>query len=278
MHQGCPKYVETCPVSEPRGRKLETRIREALHLPLQQTNWYEVDRTPSALHLRLGEEKTIPWEGSGWGDSAGTLVFFLLEMDLAIKFTEWTSINNTTSYTRSHITLDIVPPCFLRWATTAELLLIRTTDSLETLSRKAFKARMTAFISRTLMWRSISSWDQTPAAVRLRRWVPQPVREAIVYSRREGERTWRGTPDNHHSSHNHQWMHSTQSSVTGIWIIASSAAEDQKLFSCHWRGTSKNDLQETNRSRDTMWPSNCYHILVGGNGRRRNLSARSGTW
>ena len=122
--------------------------------------------------------------------------------------------------------------------------------------------------------RSLSSWDQMPSTIRSRRCAHQPVNDASVYRRKEGD-TWNGTPDVHFSSWSHQTMHSLQPGDGRASTARWSDAGNQWVFSCHWRGHIWAQLLEMNRSREAMWPRRCYHIFAGSDGRRRNLSARS---
>ena len=65
-----------------------------------------------------------------------------------------------------------LPMRFLKYATTVALSLIRTMLWPDNWGRKTANASTTAWISWTLIWRRLSSWDQIPNAVRSKRWDP----------------------------------------------------------------------------------------------------------
>ena len=129
------------------------------------------------------------------------------------------------------------------------------------------------FHLKTLIWSSFSSQDQTPTTVRSWRWVPQTGHRCIGVKRRRG-----------HLEGN-SWCPSLllNPPTSGLpallrernWLrrnIQSCLPEHLQL---PLKKVHSGLALGTKHSRDAMWPNNCCHILAGGAGKRRNLSANS---
>ena len=172
------------------------------------TNW-PTWGWPNSLEMSLNawgkEDHSVGRTWSGWLHWSARM--FFPRIYLATMVTTCRSDQGMIPWAGLQMSRDTVPPCFLRYIITLALSFTSAKASPMFLCKKAFKVNWIAFISKILIWSSLSCDIHVSPVVKSYRCAPHLVWDASVYRRRDGRGTSRGA-----------WS-STFFAVT-IWCIA----------------------------------------------------------
>ena len=141
-----------------------------------------------------------------------------------------------------------VPPCLLKYTTTTELCIIRTTERHISLSWKEIRAN-----SSSVHWCECPNLVLVPSskAVRSSRCVPQPFWDVSLQRRRNrGGGIWNRTLEQNVPPSSHHLRLSQNASEWGTGSFCLFTADNQWTFNCHWSGRILNLPLWTNSSNE----------------------------